>query len=93
MNAPAIVSAGGSEPLGQRRVADVADAHPQERAEQLLLDLGGIEVEAVGPDADQAHVEHEVRAGALAAAWSTSAGWDSIVAASISRRSKVVLPT
>ncbi len=60
MNAPAIVSGGGDRALGQGGRADVADADLEERRRESGLDLVGIEVELVGPDADEPHIEDEV---------------------------------
>ena len=84
---------GRDRALRQRRVALVADADPQEVAAQRRLDLVDVEVELVRADADQPDVEHRGPCSRRRGAWRRARAATRRVAASISLRSNVVLPT
>ena len=93
MNAPTTVSGDGRAPSVRPARPSVADADLQERAAQRRLDLLDVEVQLVGPDADQRASRTRSGSPLLARGSSMSAGCVPTVAASSSSRSKRVLPT
>ena len=63
MKPPTIVSGGGSGPSGSAGTARLRTRTLKKDGGQLALDLLVLELELVGQDADDAHVEDQVGVG------------------------------